>query len=777
MGAGLATGWGRRGALALTVGVTLGALVVLRPLAGAAGPPSTAKAAPLAAASEDKRDQTLRAVDFSLEPSVDPQADFPGELSRRVLALYDSSETFDEEDDHHQSYARPVDSEVSPAHRLAELPLNYLGLAVDYADVNLPLPDEAQMRRYRGVLIWFNDEKMKEPERYLEWLAAQPAAGRRVVILERLGAYQGLDDRAVSPELVAKALLAVGGTYLGNWSDDPSVIALVKADPKLIGFESPLAARLDFYQQYRADPGTTVHLIIERTDLENSHSDVVWTGPNGGFAAPGYVYSEDRLGERYVMRWVLNPFEFFERAFGTGGWPRFDFTTRNGQRIFYSQIDGDGLDTITELDYKTPCGEYIRDHIFKQYDLPVTASIVVGLTAPPPVGKGSNSLVALARSVLALENVEVASHGIAHPMDWRAGSVKGYSADEPAVRSLPSYPDAGVDVVGRGEIEIAGSVAYIDEFLAPPGKKCRTMLWTGWCNPSEEQLAIAYRLGLRNLNGGDPRMDEHYPSYAHMVPPVRQVGKLKQFLTSAANDYILTDDWTPPFYRFKNVIQTFERTGSPRRVVPVDVYYHFYLARNYAALSGLKTTLDWVVTQPLAPMFTGDYVDIARDFHDARFASAGPRRWTMRKGKALRTVRFDAQVDIDLEASTGVLGYLKAPELSATYVHLDERPEVVIQLGAGPPSRPYLSRATHPVEGLKVDGDTVSFATHTVGPREFVFAGMTPGGRYRVESARLGKVSAPQEVLADAQGRLTFETKGQAGYVDMVVRKAAEAGR
>ncbi|MHB8878053.1 MAG: hypothetical protein ACYC8T_30520, partial [Myxococcaceae bacterium] len=260
------------------------------------------------------------------------------------------------------------------------------------------------------------------------------------------------------------------------------------------------------------------------------------------------------------------------------------------------------------------------------------------------------------------------------------------------------------------------------------------------------------------------------PSYAHMVAPVHQVGKLKQYFTSAANDYILTDDWTPPYYRFRNVIQTFERTGSPRRVVPVDIYYHFYIARNFAALTGLKAALDWVVAQPLAPMFAGDYIDIARDFHWARFAEDGPRRWTVRKGKALRTVRFDERVDVDLEASKGVLGYLYAPELGVTYVHLHEGDEAVIQLGSGAPLRPYLSRSSHAVEQLEIGGEGVRFSTHGVGPREFVFAGMSPGAAYQVESSVHGKSEGKEEVLADRQGHLTFGLEdGRPGHVEVVV--------
>jgi polysaccharide biosynthesis protein PelA len=667
---------------------------------------------------------------FSMAPSTDPRAPLDGELPRRVLALYDSSEVVIDEGEDGHLVESPMSPELSLIHRLAELPLNHLGLVVDYRDVNAGLPAAEEMGRFRGVVTWFSDNRMRDPEAYLGWLGEQAAAGRRVVSLEYPGAFEDLAGRAVAADALELGLHALGGQYLGESTDDSSVIAVLAADG-LMAFERKLPARLDLYQKWQAEPGAQVHLRLERTDLEASASDAVWTSTSGGFVMPSYAYAEERLGERYVTRWLIDPFRFFEEALGVAGWPRPDFTTLNGRRIFYSQVDGDGLEMITELDYKSRCGAIIRDRVFARYDLPFTASVVVGQTAPPPLGVGAEVDVEVARSIFALPNVEVASHGLAHPLDWRAGDKA-----ELSVPGLPGYRMTG-------EAEIADSVAYIDRELAPPGKPCRIMLWTGWCNPSAEQLQVAYRLGLRNLNGGDPRMDAHYPSYAHLVPPVHQVGGAFQFFTSAANDYILTDDWNPPYYRFQNVVQTFERSGAPRRVVPVDVYFHYYIARNLAGLTGLERVLSWASRQPLAPVFASEYVDLVRDFHWARLGRDADGAWTVRKGPALRTVRFDdPTMHVDLERSFGVIGYLQVPELGATYVHLDGSPRVVIVRGEHPPARPYLSEASHAVDDLRIEKGRISFRTHGPGARSFVFAGLPLGTRWGDE-------------VVDGQGRLT----------------------
>lgn len=51
--------------------------------------------------------------------------------------------------------------------------------------------------------------------------------------------------------------------------------------------------------------------------------------------------------------------------------------------------------------------------------------------------------------------------------------------------------------------EIEGSVRYINESLAPPGRPVRVFLWSGNCRPPPAALALARRLGLENVNGGD----------------------------------------------------------------------------------------------------------------------------------------------------------------------------------------------------------------------------------------------------------------------------------
>jgi hypothetical protein len=138
----------------------------------------------------------------------------------------------------------------------------------------------------------------------------------------------------------------------------------------------------------------------------------------------------------------------------------------------------------------------------------------------------------------------------------------------------------------------------------------------------------------------------------------------------------------------------------------------------------------------------------------------------VRKGPALRTVRFDdPDVHVDVAGSRGVLGYLNEPALGATYVHLDGSREATIRLASAAPTTPYLERASHFTDDVRLSADLLELTTHGPGRRTFVFAGLTPGRRYK---------RGEEALVVDPHGRLTVALPpGQPGLLR--VRVAAVA--
>src|SRR5262245_53677367 len=101
-------------------------------------------------------------------------------LPRRVLLGFDSREG--------------GDIENTTVHRHLALPLEYLGYVLEYADVRSGLPTQSLAGRYAGVVTWFGDDQMEEPEKYRAFVRRQLDDHVRIVFIENVGAE--LDARS-----------------------------------------------------------------------------------------------------------------------------------------------------------------------------------------------------------------------------------------------------------------------------------------------------------------------------------------------------------------------------------------------------------------------------------------------------------------------------------------------------------------------------------------------------------------------------------------------------
>jgi hypothetical protein len=694
--------------------------------------------------------RTARSHVRPLDQSVRGQP-LDNELVRRVLGLYNGKDP-------------DTDAEANHVHLKAELILNHLGLLVDLRDVNRPLPEDEAMSRYLGVLAWFDGQRMKQPLAYLKWLARQAQAGRRVVVLGGLGASVDLKGRQTTPEELNEALSAIGLEYHGDFTNDPHRIVVVSKDSEMVEFERKLPRRLEFFEHYRlTDPAGRAYLRLGRADKPEVKSDVVVVTPRGGFVAPSYVMEEERFGRNYVTQWRIDPFRFFAEAFGVQRTPRPDFTTLNGSRIYYSHIDGDGFPSITAVDYKSMCGDFARVELLEAFDLPTTVSFVVGEIAPPPRGIGTKERVAGARKIAALPQVELAAHGLCHPMDWRARQHAVCAVELPGYRMDPRE-------------EIVGASRWITDNLAPAGKSTRVMLWTGWCNPAEDMLQLAEKEGLYNLNGGDPVMTGEFPSYLHLAPPIHHVGKVQQYYTSAPNEYILTEEWQPPFHRWRKVIEVMRNTDVPRRVYPMNVYYHFYIVENEPGLAAMKDVLRWVLRQEPAPLFASEYLDVMRDFQHLRLAAVEPgsdEAWRVLNSGYDRTIRFDrADRHVDMERSKGVIGYRRLPRQGALYVHLDESHDHTVVLSPTIGRAPFVLRVAAYADKVKLSPRRATMTLRGFGRKYVSLANMSPSSWYLVRARNEEGREVSGRVHSGSVGTLHWNGDINGNAIDLSIVRA-----
>ena len=149
-----------------------------------------------------------RAQTFTGDPIAEP-------VRREILAIYDSREE-----------ARPDQTRI---HRLAEMPLNYLGFVVSYWDVNAPLPSAERTASARGVLTWF---RRAPPSAFYLWGLERLTSGVRMVVLGDSGLPSGNTSLADANRMFGEIGFGLSGAVV-----DVTYAARILHRDDLIGFE------------------------------------------------------------------------------------------------------------------------------------------------------------------------------------------------------------------------------------------------------------------------------------------------------------------------------------------------------------------------------------------------------------------------------------------------------------------------------------------------------------------------------------------------------------
>jgi hypothetical protein len=676
--------------------------------------------------------------------SPDPWVDLkPAEIPRKVLVLYKKSEASSVEE--------------LPFYNRAAVVLEYLGLIPVYWAVEDGLPGDRIMDNFLGIATWHTKRHMYQAQRYGDWMLRQIKRGKRVVILQEYGADYDLETQkpTTNQDEVMKAL-GIKYTVRGKRREEYEPTVRI-VDKTMLGFErefSPMTITYD--NTYTSiNPQNKVFLSFE--DRAYGNVDLGIITPNGGICmeeSPFYFPSHDtarialiheafegkvasEVAEKPTLgAWYLNPFRFFSKAFGLDKFPAPDVTTLNGSRIFYAHIDGDALGSISLIDHAHRAGFFIYEGILKKYnDIHTSVSVITKF-----IERLGNSYyhptVVLARKIFKLPHIEVAVHAATHPFDWVGG--------DPYVINPESYPyKIGYKPPNLIE-EIWGAKLFADHNLTPPDKKTKTMFWSGATNPDKKALEIAWRAGMHNLNGGDPRYDDEYPSLAGLAPYSLPYLPYRQYLTSAQNDYFyslfLTGDWGGQ----KKLLEHFAKTDKPHRIYPMNLYYHFYGGIKNESMDALRYIYDYIRSIDAASIFASQYLQIVEDYYRTHIGFDGQAYWVENNG-FLRTIRFNDKIHVDMKRSEGVIGY--AHNDNQTYVHLDGSKRHRILLADASPNVPYFIQATQFIDKQAYLGGQLNFVYRGFGKALLKIGGLKPATEYQLE------------LTAEGRKRLTLATK------------------
>lgn len=546
----------------------------------------------------------------------------------------------------HGALAHERDLRFTAAVRLASPPLQYLGYAVEYADVH-HLPSRLLPGRYAGLVVWLEGELVAEDSLSLaRWLEKQISNG---IPLAVIGQAAPLLDTGLAKKL------GLQRDFL------PATAALAKVEvlqhDAMFNFEHAVQpSSYDFYA-LQADKAQALLTL----GLGQQRQLAAAVTPWGGYVLAPYAVA--MLANDEDARWQLDPYAFFKAALHLPDMPVADVTTESGRRMVLVHMDGDGFVSRSELPGHPYAGEVVRDRVVNRYPLPMSLSVIEAELSPQGLyPRLSPRMEAVAREIFRARHVEIASHSYSHPFNWSAAEAHagesgeaGYSLDVPGYR---------FDL----EREIAGSIEYINRRLAPSDKQVKLFLWTGDCIPGRDALELTQRLGVLNMNGGDTVATRSRNSLTEIEGLGLNRQGLFQVFAPNQNENVYTNNWTGPYYGYERVIETFRLTEKPRRLKPINIYFHAYLTTKPAGMRALDKVFDYALSQETTPVFASEYVRKVLAFQNLAIARTADG-WRIRGQQPLQTLRLPNQLGKpDLLRSQGVAGY--RDEDGFRYVHL-----------------------------------------------------------------------------------------------------------
>ncbi|NDA67625.1 MAG: hypothetical protein EBY09_13455 [Verrucomicrobia bacterium] len=236
-----------------------------------------------------------------------------------------------------------------------------------------------------------------------------------------------------------------------------------------------------------------------------------------------------------------------------------------------------------------------------------------------------------------------------------------------------------------------------------------------------------------------------------------------QITSANENENIYRERWavsgdteSPFFGGFLLAQDGFERMEQPRRLKPVNIYFHFYSGDNLASLNALTRLFDWAMRQELHAITAADYARLVRDARSARVIRESDVRWTFVTGGAVRTFRLPKSALVpDLAASRGVTGWRVTGDV--IYVHTDGSPRVELALSSSPAAHLRLDQSTAEIQFTRLATREAAFTVRDIRPCQVTLAGSVAHS-----TAQVTVNGKPFSAQCDAMGVLKLSLPAEA---------------
>lgn len=590
----------------------------------------------------------------------------------------------------------------SLSHKLAEMPIQYLGGKMRFYNLSQGIPTKQWSRPCHALLVWqteFSPDIIPNGQElaWIQYLQDQVHAGKKLLMLENPGFNM---DKVYAPGPIQKAyvqlLHSMGLDLKRAWTSDqkPQII-----DPRNCLGESPQAPSPRRWFQIQAQNHWQGRCIVQDPSQKHSQAALIWTGPKGTWVSPGAMIRSGTLlngknGDAW-FQWYVDPFSFFEQALDLSMTPKWEYSIRLGKRIYFAHVDGDGFMNRSQVNPSLWTTQILEDSILKPYpEFPIALS-VIGAEIHPKFLGDAHSMERL-QKLWKLPQVEASSHTFSHPFVYNEAQKQIFK------HSYESYALVLPHHNHNWEYEFKGNTRWLDSIAQSVGKKIRTLQWSGNCLPDVTALKLTREAGLGNINGGDNRYDQNFSSVSGLGPLGLEIGHELQIYTANANETIYSEGWSWQYQGLDRVLESWQRSAKGRTLKPINLYFHFYALEKRESLASFKRIFKWLQTQDLYPIPLSDYTALAQNFYRAQMDSLGPRHWVFSPKQELSTLRLSANYGYPDSKDPNVLGYKRQGHL--LYLYLLQAKPTQVHFQTTPPQKILIAESNGDLSQVQSQG-------------------------------------------------------------------------
>lgn len=555
--------------------------------------------------------------------------------------------------------------EVTIARLFLEAPLNALGLATRYVDINQPADLERLLDpEIRAVVSAFPPgTRLKSPLKLMRLWERLIDNGKKLLLFGEIGILADTNDQTVPAKERARFFNRFGLEFSGEFATNsldyrPVVTDAFYALPGAVippSFSQSPVLKISSEHAIALMRGRPSDSQKELGEKNEGLPLLVLHKQNGLISLADSAFSiiAPTADAAPIRSWHIDPLRLLSAALELSEIPRADLTTAFGARIVLALIQGSGLGRPTNVEkYLSSSASSLtvldRELIAPMRNILFTLSPVMAEFGARASGENQTRLI---KQVFGYDNVAAATSGLSNIYHWPDNDenteelkqeFKGYSA--------------------RPESEIGKALEAL-KVLLPVAEKSACYVAS---DANTIPKSIEHYLSdhdICSIVGGSGRLDPLHPNIAWLEPVSRalhigdDVNKRFPVTFPFASERQYISDEGLAEYAYRYLTETVKRSESPVRLTPVGIRIQTAAGSSAIRLAAIRSVFE-SLPELLFPLSITDYADMVRDFQRMQISRCGPDCWHVLNRGKISTVRISSPRDywIDYQRSTGVLG-------------------------------------------------------------------------------------------------------------------------